>query len=68
LLVSLGGFIALAGLALRLVGRLPSLGRPPGDIRIERRGLSFYFPIVACLLLSLLLTVVLNIVLGLLRK
>lgn len=67
-LIFLGGFILLAGLVVLLAGRIPWLGRLPGDIRIEREGLTIHIPIVTCLLLSLLLTVVLNIVLRLLRK
>lgn len=67
-LIFLGSFILVAGLLVLLAGRIPFLGRLPGDIRIEREGLTVHIPIVTCLLLSLLLTVVLNIVLRLLRK
>jgi len=67
-LVLLGGFILLVGLLALLAGRIPWLGRLPGDIRIEREGLTIHIPLVTSLLLSLLLTVVLNIVLRLLRK
>jgi hypothetical protein len=37
-------------------------GRLPGDIRIERGGGAFYFPVVTSCLLSILLTVILNII------
>jgi hypothetical protein len=62
--------LALAGLGLliMLAGRIPFLGRLPGDIAVQRDGASFYFPIVTSLLLSLLLTVVLNVVLNLWRR
>jgi Protein of unknown function (DUF2905) len=38
------------------------LGRLPGDIVIERDNMSLYFPLVTCLLLSLLFSVVLWVV------
>ena len=58
--------LILAGVALIVVGllvtfgeRLPlRLGRLPGDIRIEGKNGGFYFPIVTCLLLSAVLTLV----------
>jgi len=58
LLIVLGVVIALAGVALLVVGRVPWLGRLPGDIHIERGNWSFHFPIATSLLLSLLLTLV----------
>jgi len=56
----LGGILLVAvGGLLLLGGRLPlRLGRLPGDIAIEGRRGSFYFPIVTCLLLSAVLTLV----------
>jgi hypothetical protein len=53
-----GGLILLAfGGLLLLGGRLPlRLGRLPGDIVIRGRNGSFYFPIVTCILLSVVLT------------
>ena len=38
------------------------IGRLPGDIRIERENFKFYFPITTMILLSLLLTLIVNIV------
>jgi len=61
-LVALGLLIALAGVVLMLVGRVPWLGRLPGDIHIERGNFSFYFPLATSLLLSVVLTLVLYIV------
>jgi hypothetical protein len=37
------------------------LGRLPGDINIERGSSGFYFPIVTCILISIVLTILLNI-------
>lgn len=60
----LGKWLLLAGILLAAVGlfllsglRLPfRLGRLPGDVSIQGRHGSFYFPIVTCILLSLVLT------------
>jgi hypothetical protein len=55
-LLVLGVVIALAGLVIMVVGRVPWLGRLPGDIHIERGTWSFYFPLATSLLVSVLLT------------
>ncbi len=67
----IGKLLVIAGLALAGIGALlwlgigkSWLGRLPGDIHIERNGGSFYFPIVTCLLIS----VVLSLLAWLLRK
>ena len=57
LLIILGFIIVALGIVILLAGRLPFIGHLPGDILIRRGGGSFYFPIVTCLLLSLILTV-----------
>jgi hypothetical protein len=56
----LGGLMLAAMGGLFLVGgRLPfRLGRLPGDIAIEGKRGSFYFPVVTCILLSVVLTLV----------
>ena len=55
-LVILGLLITLAGVLLLFVGRVPWIGRLPGDIHIQRGNWSFYFPIATSIALSLLLT------------
>jgi Protein of unknown function (DUF2905) len=60
-LVMLGAIVLLLGLIL-WTGFAPKwLGRLPGDIRIEREHSAFYFPIVTCIVLSILLSIVLSI-------
>jgi len=68
LLLIAGGVIVLLGLVLLLVGRVPFFGRLPGDISIQRGNTTFFFPIVTCLVLSVVLTVVVNLLLFLLRR
>ncbi len=55
--------LVLAGLGglLLLAGSVPWLGRLPGDISLERGNVRFYAPIATSLLLSLILTVLLNV-------
>jgi len=50
------------GVLFLLLGRLPWLGRLPGDIVIERPGLTVYIPLGTMLLLSLVLTVLANLI------
>jgi hypothetical protein len=56
LLIVFGLLIALVGVGLVLMGRVPWLGRLPGDILIRRGHWTFYFPLATSLLLSLVLT------------
>jgi len=58
-LILLGIFLMVAGLLLQLVGKVPWLGRLPGDIVIQRRNFSLYLPLTTCLLASLALTLIL---------
>jgi hypothetical protein len=62
----LGKFLVAAGIVIALVGALlwtgfgrNWLGRLPGDIHYSRGNFSFYFPIVTCLLVSAILTLLL---------
>jgi Protein of unknown function (DUF2905) len=55
LLIVLGVVILAAGLLWPFLARL-GLGRLPGDIVVERPGFSFAFPIVTCIILSVVLT------------
>jgi len=66
----LGGVILiLLGGGFYLAGRLGlPLGRLPGDIRIEGTNGSFYFPVVTSILVSIVLTLLLNIIVRLFHK
>jgi hypothetical protein len=59
-LLLVGVLVALIGGILLLAGNVPWLGRLPGDISIERGNFRFYAPIATSLLISLVLTIVLN--------
>ena len=59
-LVIFGVVLTLLGLALWSGFGAGWLGRLPGDIRIERGHSSFYFPIVTCIIISILLSVIMS--------
>jgi hypothetical protein len=58
LLLVIGGIVAGVGLLLMLASRIGWLGRLPGDIAVERKNFAFYFPIVTCLVVSAVLTLI----------
>ena len=60
LLIFLGLMLVAAGFLFAVAGKIPGLGRLPGDLFIRKENFSFYFPWVTCLLLSLVLTLLLN--------
>jgi hypothetical protein len=62
-LIALGLLCVLAGVGWRWLARIP-FGRLPGDIHIVRDGFSFHFPIVTCIVIS----VVASLVFWLLRR
>lgn len=59
LLALFGGVIMILGLALWSGFGYGWLGRLPGDISIERGNSTFYFPIVTCLIISIVLSLIL---------
>jgi len=67
-LIFAGVFIAILGLVLVFANKSPFLGKLPGDIFIQKGNFQFYFPIITGLLISLLLTIIVNIVIRLLGR
>ena len=61
-LIGLGVILLLAGVVFLAVGRLPWLGRLPGDIVIKRDGLTVFIPLGTMLLVSLVLTILANLI------
>ena len=67
----MGRFLVTIGIVSLLLGLLfwsgfaPRwLGRLPGDIRIERGNTAFYFPIVTCIIISIVLSLIMSIFAG----
>jgi hypothetical protein len=73
---NIGRFLMIGGIILFIVGGLIFLatkfgipfGRLPGDIRIERDGFSFYFPLTSSILISILLTIILSLIVRYFKK
>ncbi|MBU6423222.1 MAG: DUF2905 domain-containing protein [Chloroflexota bacterium] len=61
-LVGIGVVLVLIGLALMVGGRIPLLGRLPGDIQIRGEHWSIYAPIATSIVLSVALTLVVSLV------
>ncbi len=57
-LIALGVIVIAVGGLLLLSGKVPWLGRLPGDLLIQKKNFTFYFPLATSLLLSLLLTLI----------
>lgn len=55
-LILLGVVLVVVGLVLTVAGKVPWLGRLPGDIYYKRDSFSFYFPLTTSLLISVVLT------------
>jgi hypothetical protein len=63
-----GKYVIIAGIAIVVIGvliyffhdKLHWLGRLPGDIRIEKENSSFYFPITTMIIISIVLTLLVN--------
>jgi len=69
ILVVVGIVVVVIGGALwGLGGAGFPLGRLPGDIRIEREGFSFYFPLASSILVSIVLTLLVNLILRFFKK
>jgi ABC-type enterochelin transport system permease subunit len=60
-LIALGLLLVVTGVVVLCVGRVPFLGRLPGDIAVQRDGFGLYFPIVTCVLASIVLTLLLSV-------
>lgn len=57
-LVIIGVVIAAVGGLMMLSGRVPFIGRLPGDILIEKKNFTFYFPLATGIIISVVLTLV----------
>ncbi|KYG31864.1 DUF2905 domain-containing protein [Alkalihalobacillus trypoxylicola] len=58
LLITLGVILIILGIVWQVIGRFIPLGKLPGDILIKGENSTFYFPIVTCLVISVLLSLI----------
>ncbi len=57
-LILLGVVLVAVGLLLALAGKVPWLGRLPGDVYYKRENFTLYFPLTTCLLISAVLSLI----------
>ena len=57
-LIVVGVIIAVLGVGLLFISKIPGAGKLPGDIFIKKENFTFYFPLASCILLSILLSVI----------
>jgi hypothetical protein len=62
-IIIFGIFLIVIGVLIALAPKIPYIGRLPGDIYIRRNSLTIYFPIVSSILVSIALTLILNLIL-----
>ncbi len=67
MLLIFGGALLVLGVLFVVMGRLPYVGRLPGDIIFQRGNFTFYFPVGTLILVSLALSILFNVILGLFR-
>jgi hypothetical protein len=67
LMTEIGKLFLISGIVLSVVGlifllgaKIPGLGRLPGDIFIKKGNVTFFFPIVTCILISIIVTLILS--------
>ena len=61
LLLLIGVVLVAVGLVFIFADKIPFVGRLPGDFLIRKKNATIYIPLATCILLSILLTVILNI-------
>jgi DUF2905 family protein len=60
MIIILGIFLVVIGALIVLSPKIPYIGKLPGDIYIKRNNFTIYFPIVSSILISIILTLILN--------
>lgn len=60
LLITFGIVVLAVGILLVVVGKVPFLGRLPGDLVFHRNGFTLFLPIATMIVVSLVLTVLIN--------
>ncbi|ATO51681.1 MULTISPECIES: DUF2905 domain-containing protein [Brevibacillus] len=61
-LVVIGVVLIVVGLLWQVGGRFLHLGRLPGDIVVEKENFRFYFPVVTCIIISVVLSLIMYVI------
>jgi hypothetical protein len=59
ILIFIGLLLAILGVIFTFGNKLPFVGRLPGDIAVERKNYSFYFPVATCIIISVIMSSIL---------
>lgn len=59
-IIVVGFILIVVGVLLTVAGKIPGIGKLPGDILIKKENFSFYFPLTTCILLSVVLSLFLH--------
>jgi hypothetical protein len=59
ILIFIGLLLAILGFVFISGNKIPFIGRLPGDIAVERRNYSFYFPVTTCIIISVVVSFIL---------
>lgn len=62
LIIVAGAVLVVVGILFLLLGQIPIVGRLPGDFVIRRDHVTIYIPLATMILISLLLTIILNVI------
>jgi hypothetical protein len=58
-LIIAGLIIVITGVIIQFSGKIPFLGKLPGDFKIQRENFTFYFPLASSIIVSILLSLIL---------
>ena len=59
ILILIGILLVVLGFVLIVGNKVPFIGKLPGDIALERKNYSFYFPVTTCIIISIVLSFIL---------
>ncbi len=62
LLIGLGILFIIIGFLIPVISKIPFIGKLPGDIYIKKDNFVFYFPLATCIIISIVLTLILNLI------
>ena len=57
-IITIGIVLVIVGIIMTVAGKIPGVGKLPGDILIKKENFSFYFPLTTCILLSIILSAI----------
>lgn len=58
ILIFFGIFLIVIGGVILLANKIPGIGRLLGDIYIQKKNFSFYFPVTTCIIISIILSII----------